>query len=140
MARTRKMLILCGVLLCAIADARAQTYPSGPIRWLVGFTAGGTADMISRDIGSHLEKTWGQPVIIENRPGANGSTATAALATAKPDGQTLNPVGTHHQCVPLSRTAVRSAQGLRAGQPRRVLAARDCRQSGFRSIRRQGAG
>src|SRR6266700_7301010 len=89
MARTRTMLILRGVLLCAIADARAQTHPSGPIRWLVGFAAGGTADMISRDIGSHLEKTWGQPVIIENRSGANGSAATAALATAKPDGQTL---------------------------------------------------
>ena len=59
MARTRTMLILCGVLLCAIAPARGQTYPSGPIRWLVGFTAGGTADMISRDIGAHLEKTWG---------------------------------------------------------------------------------
>jgi tripartite-type tricarboxylate transporter receptor subunit TctC len=89
MARTRTMLILCGVLFFSIADVRAQTYPSGPIRWLVGFAAGGTADMISRDIGGHLEKTWGQPVIIENRAGANGSAATAALATAKPDGQTL---------------------------------------------------
>jgi tripartite-type tricarboxylate transporter receptor subunit TctC len=96
MAQTRKMLILCGVLLFGIADARAQTYPSGPIRWLVGFTAGGTADMISRDVASHLEKTWGQPVIVENRPGANGSTATAALATAKPDGQTLMMILSGH--------------------------------------------
>jgi tripartite-type tricarboxylate transporter receptor subunit TctC len=96
MARTRTMLILCGVLLFGLVDARAQTYPSGPIRWLVGFAAGGTADMISRDIGAHLEKTWGQPVIIENRSGANGSAATATLATAKPDGQTLMMILSGH--------------------------------------------
>ena len=95
MALTRAMLVLCGLLLGGL-DAGAQTYPSGPIRWLVGFSAGGTADMISRDIGSHLEKTWGQPVIIENRPGANGSTATAALATAKPDGLTLMTILSGH--------------------------------------------
>jgi tripartite-type tricarboxylate transporter receptor subunit TctC len=92
----RAVLILCGVLFFTIAPARGQTYPSGPIRWLVGFTAGGTADMISRDIGGHLEKTWGQPVIIENRPGANGSTATAALAAARPDGQTLMMILSGH--------------------------------------------
>jgi tripartite-type tricarboxylate transporter receptor subunit TctC len=100
MARMRTMLILwlipCGVLLLGMADLRAQNYPSGPIRWLVGFSAGGTADMISRDIASHLEKTWGQPVILENRPGANGSTATAALASARPDGQTLMMILSGH--------------------------------------------
>ncbi len=69
--------------------ASAPTHPTGPIRWLVGFAAGGTADMISRDIANDLEKALGQPVIIENRPGANGSNATAALVAAKPDGQTL---------------------------------------------------
>jgi tripartite-type tricarboxylate transporter receptor subunit TctC len=74
----------------------AQTYPSGPIRWLVGFTAGGTADMISRDIASDLEKALGQPVIVENRPGANGSSATAALVAAKPDGQTLMMILSGH--------------------------------------------
>ena len=76
--------------------ALAQTYPSGPIRWLVGFTAGGTADMISRDLGAELERVLGQPVIIENRPGANGSTATAMLVAAKPDGQTLMMVLSGH--------------------------------------------
>ena len=85
-----------GALMLAAASAQAQTYPSGPIRWLVGFTAGGTADMISRDIASELEKVLGQPVIIENRPGANGSTATAALAAAKPDGQTLMMILSGH--------------------------------------------
>lgn len=94
MTRTYGMLALCGLLLAG--PASAQTYPSGPIRWLIGFTAGGTADMISRDIASELEKVWGQPVVIENRPGANGSTATAALAAARPDGQTLMMVLSGH--------------------------------------------
>jgi tripartite-type tricarboxylate transporter receptor subunit TctC len=83
-------------LLLGAASATAQTYPSGPIRWLIGFTAGGTADMISRDIASDLEKVLGQPVIIENRPGANGSTATQALVAAKPDGQTVMMILSGH--------------------------------------------
>ena len=70
-----------------LSGAAAQSWPSGPIRWLVGFPPGGTADMISRDIAGDLEKVLGQPVVIENRPGANGSTATAALVAAKPDGR-----------------------------------------------------
>ena len=76
--------------------AAAQTWPSGPIRWLVGFPPGGTADMISRDLSGELEKVLGQPVVIENRPGANGSTATAALGASKPDGQTLMMILSGH--------------------------------------------
>src|SRR5262245_9474458 len=79
-----------------LSGAAAQTWPSGPIRWLVGFPPGGTADMISRDIAGELEKVLGQPVVIENRPGANGSTATAALVAAKPDGQTLMMILSGH--------------------------------------------
>ncbi len=90
------VLALCGLLACGVSGAAAQTYPSGPIRWLVGFPPGGTADMISRDIGGHLEKVLGQPIVIENRPGANGSTATAALTRAKPDGQTLMMILSGH--------------------------------------------
>jgi tripartite-type tricarboxylate transporter receptor subunit TctC len=91
----RVVLALCASLASA-SGATAQTYPSGPIRWLIGFTAGGTADMISRDLAAELEKVLGQPVIIENRPGANGSTATAALVGAKPDGQTLMMILSGH--------------------------------------------
>ncbi len=101
-------LALCGLLACGLGPAAAQTstrtstqtstqtWPSGPIRWYVGFPPGGTADMISRDIGSALEKALGQPIVIENRPGANGSTATAALVAAKPDGQTLMMILSGH--------------------------------------------
>src|SRR3982751_203824 len=83
----------CRPALRHLCDLIART---GPILWLVGFPAGGTADMISRDIGSELEKVLGQPVIIENRPGANGSTATQVLAGAKPDGQTLMMILSGH--------------------------------------------
>jgi tripartite-type tricarboxylate transporter receptor subunit TctC len=79
-----------------LSGAAAQSWPSGPIRWLVGFPPGGTADMISRDIAGELEKVLGQPVVIENRPGANGSTATAALVAARPDGQTLMMILSGH--------------------------------------------
>jgi tripartite-type tricarboxylate transporter receptor subunit TctC len=76
--------------------ATAQTWPTGSIRWLIGFPAGGTADMISRDLASELEKVLGKPVIIDNRPGANGLTATQALVAAKPDGQTFMMILSGH--------------------------------------------
>src|SRR3954469_15225378 len=89
-------LVALSLYLGLASVAQAQTWPSGPIRWLVGFTAGGTGDMISRDIASDLEKTLGVPIIVENRPGANGATATQALVSAKPDGQTLMLVLSGH--------------------------------------------
>ena len=82
--------VIAAVLFMVLAgSASAQSWPSGPIRWLVGFAAGGTGDMISRDLASDLEKVLGVPIVIENRTGANGLTATQALVGAKPDGQTL---------------------------------------------------
>src|ERR1041385_187933 len=96
MTRMRAAVLLVAGLLAWPAGAAAQSWPTGPIRWLVGFPPGGTADMISRDIANHLEKVLGQPIVIENRPGANGSTATAALVAAKPDGQTLMMILSGH--------------------------------------------
>jgi len=82
--------VIAALTLClSMSAAAAQSWPSGPIRWLVGFAAGGTGDMISRDIAGDLEKALGVPIIVENRTGANGLTATQALVAAKPDGQTL---------------------------------------------------
>ena len=82
--------VIAALLFMALAgSASAQSWPSGPIRWLVGFAAGGTGDMISRDLANDLEKVLGVPIVIENRTGANGLTATQALVGAKPDGQTL---------------------------------------------------
>lgn len=89
--------VIAALVLCAwITGAAGQAWPSGPIRWLVGFAPGGTADMISRDIANDLEKALGVPVVIENRPGANGATATQALVGARPDGQTLMMILSGH--------------------------------------------
>jgi tripartite-type tricarboxylate transporter receptor subunit TctC len=81
--------------------ARAQTYPSRPVRLFVGFPPGGSTDIIARDLGSELEKVWGQPVIVENRAGANGAIATAQLAKLPADGQTLMMVVSGHITNPL---------------------------------------
>jgi tripartite-type tricarboxylate transporter receptor subunit TctC len=81
--------------------ARAQAYPSRPVRLFVGFPPGGSTDIIARDLGSELEKVWGQPVIVENRAGANGAIATAQLAKLPADGQTLMMVVSGHITNPL---------------------------------------
>src|SRR3954452_22060587 len=96
MTRVRISLLMLCLLGVSAGSAAAQNWPSGPIRWLVGFAAGGTADMISRDIGGELEKVLGGPIVIENRPGANALTPTQALGGAKADGQTLMVILSGH--------------------------------------------
>ncbi len=73
--------------------ARAQTYPSRPIHILIGFPAGGTPDILTRLIGQRLQERLGQPVIVENKPGASGNIATLAVARSAPDGYTLLAAG-----------------------------------------------
>jgi tripartite-type tricarboxylate transporter receptor subunit TctC len=67
----------------------ADRYPTRPIRIVVGYTAGGSTDLAARAVGAHMEKTLGQPITIENRPGGNGAVGTGAVAKATPDGYTL---------------------------------------------------
>jgi tripartite-type tricarboxylate transporter receptor subunit TctC len=81
--------------------AWAQNNPARPVRLFVGFPPGGSTDIIARDLGSELEKVWGQPVIVENRAGANGAIATAQLAKLPADGQTLMMVVSGHITNPL---------------------------------------
>jgi tripartite-type tricarboxylate transporter receptor subunit TctC len=73
--------------------ALAQAYPSRPIRILVGFPAGGTMDVLTRIAGQWLHDRLGQPVIVEDRPGASSNIATEAVARATADGYTLLAVG-----------------------------------------------
>src|SRR5258708_37469299 len=68
----------------------AQTYPSRPVRLFIGFSAGGGADIVGRLIGQWLQERLGQPVVIENRPGAGTNVATEALVRAPADGYTLD--------------------------------------------------
>jgi tripartite-type tricarboxylate transporter receptor subunit TctC len=73
----------------AHAQESAGTYPSRSITFLVGFAPGGPTDVIARAVAVPLQEELGQPVVVENRPGAGGSTAALALARAAPDGYTL---------------------------------------------------
>src|SRR4029078_5634111 len=73
--------------------AQAQTYPSRPVRWIVGFAPGGGNDIVARLVGQLLFGRTGQPFIIENRPGGGTNIATEAVVNAAPDGYTLLLVG-----------------------------------------------
>ncbi len=67
----------------------AQDYPNRPVRWVVGFAAGGGSDVLARTVGQQLSQQLGQPVIVDNRPGAAGGIAAENTAKSSPDGYTL---------------------------------------------------
>ena len=84
------MRILVAALLAVFAGAAgAQTYPNKPIRIVVPYAAGGTSDILARQIGPKLTDAWGQPVVVENKPGANGNVGADFVAKSAPDGYTL---------------------------------------------------
>ena len=66
--------------------AWAQAYPTRPLRWVVGFAPGGATDIMARLMGQWLTERLGQPVVIENRPGAGSNIGTEAVVNAPPDG------------------------------------------------------
>lgn len=92
----RKTIVaLAGLLLASAAPASAQTaYPSQPVRLINGLAAGGSLDLIVRTMAEDLRTIMGQPIVIENKPGANGLIAMQEVSQAKPDGHTLLIVST----------------------------------------------
>jgi tripartite-type tricarboxylate transporter receptor subunit TctC len=82
-------LIVAALFLPAARGARAQDYPNRPIRLVVAFTAGGTTDFVARLLSERLRSLIGQPIIVDNRPGANGAIAAEHVAKSEPDGYTL---------------------------------------------------
>jgi tripartite-type tricarboxylate transporter receptor subunit TctC len=88
----RKFLHLAAGVAALPAASRiacAQPYPTRPVRWIIGFTSGGTTDIVSRLLGQRLSEQLGQPFIIESRPGAGTNIATEAVVRAPADGYTL---------------------------------------------------
>jgi len=81
--------LLAAVLPVTILPAAAQDWPAKPVKIVVPFGPGSTPDVVARLIADHLQKSLGQPFVIENKPGASGNTGTDAVAKAAPDGYTL---------------------------------------------------
>ena len=79
-------LVLCGFI---VTGAGAQTFPTKPVRMVVPFTAGSNIDIIARPLAQKLSEIWGQPVVVENRPGAGGTLGANVVAKSQPDGYTI---------------------------------------------------
>jgi hypothetical protein len=117
---------LLALALLAAGSVSAQTWPTGPIKLIVPFPAGGSVDMVARAVGKRLSETLGQPVVVDNRAGASGNIGAEAAARCAGRRQHL----LHHQLrraggqpVPLQAHRLRHAEGLRAGDPPRDPAA-----------------
>jgi tripartite-type tricarboxylate transporter receptor subunit TctC len=96
----RRDLLHAGPVLLAARTATAQSFPARPVRIVVPFSAGGPTDAIARLVAAQLEPAWGQPVVVENRPGAGGSTGSALVARSAPDGHVLLVTANSHAINP----------------------------------------
>lgn len=96
----KRVLISAVLLLCA-GLAVAQGYPGKPIKIVVPFTAGSATDIMARLVGEKLSAAWGQPVVVDNKPGAGGTVGSALVAKSEPDGYTLLVVSTGHVVNPV---------------------------------------
>ena len=91
---------LAAFLICGTSALAQQSFPTKPVRLLIPYPPGGAVDILGRTLGDELSKKWGQPVIIENRPGAGGTIASQVVAKAAPDGYTLVIVASGHAINP----------------------------------------
>ena len=81
--------LMAALTLLAVPSTRADNYPSKPVRVIVPYPAGGTSDILARTLGQKLTEAWGQPLIVENKAGANGNVGADFVAKSAPDGYTL---------------------------------------------------
>jgi tripartite-type tricarboxylate transporter receptor subunit TctC len=93
----RLLALFCTSLALCLPGAARADYPSKPITFIVPYAAGGSNDTLSRILAEHMSRTLGRPIIVDNEPGAAGTTATARAARAAPDGHTIimGNMGTH---------------------------------------------
>ena len=87
--KTMTALLAAALSAFAAGSVQAQAYPSKPIKIVIPFVAGGSSDIVGRAVGSKFQEILGQPAIVENKPGANGSIAAEYVAKADPDGYTV---------------------------------------------------
>jgi len=88
--------LLLAAALCAATAVQAQAYPNKPIRWVIPYTPGGITDNVTRMITTEMQKTLGQPIVIENKPGANSIIGADLVAKAAPDGYSIVTVIAAH--------------------------------------------
>jgi len=88
--------ILVALLLALPLAAEAQTYPNKPIRWIVPYTGGGITDVVTRVVTQKIGVSLGQPIVVDNRPGANSILGADLVAKAAPDGYTILTVIAAH--------------------------------------------
>ncbi len=93
-------MLLAALLACAIAANAQDKYPSKPVQVVVALAAATTADILARMYAEKLAERFGQPVVVQNRPGAGGSIAAQAVATAAPDGHTILMINSAHSINP----------------------------------------
>jgi tripartite-type tricarboxylate transporter receptor subunit TctC len=80
--------VLCAVIVAFAGNAKAQSYPERPIRFIVPFVPGGATDIMARTIAAKVNESWGQPVVVDNRAGGGGTIAAVLAAKSPPDGYT----------------------------------------------------
>jgi tripartite-type tricarboxylate transporter receptor subunit TctC len=97
----RFLVAAAATVAMGLALAQAPGYPNKPIRIIVPFTAGSATDIMARIVGEKFTAKWGQPVVVENKPGAGGTLGAAQVAKADPDGYTLLVVSTGHVVNPV---------------------------------------
>jgi tripartite-type tricarboxylate transporter receptor subunit TctC len=120
MQSIRALLAFAGMLLAGAAHS--QGYPNKPIKLVVPLAAAGTGDTLARAVGEEMAKTLGQPVVIENRPGAGGLVGTEAVAAAAPDGYTLLAVSPAHVINPVLYKNKATYDALKSFEPITVMA------------------
>ena len=100
MAHMKLRAVLCvtlfGLAGISAGAANAADYPARPIRYVVAFAPGGINDILARIVGQKLNDAWGQPVIVDNRPGAGGNVGAEIVARSNPDGYTILNISTAH--------------------------------------------
>ena len=86
--------------VCLAGSVFAQSYPNKPVRLIISFTPGSSTDIIGRAVAAKLQEMWGQPVVVENRPGAGGTVGSEFVLRADPDGYTLLANSSAHAANP----------------------------------------